>query len=87
VEQQSLLTFPCDYPIKVMARDEPGLRAQLDEIVRRHAADLDETRISERPSAQKHFVGVTYIIRAHNADQIAALFADLKTVPSVLLVL
>lgn len=87
MEQQSLLTFPCDYPIKVMARDEPGLRAQLDEIMRRHATDLDESRTSERPSAQKNFLSVTYIIRAHNAEQIGALFAELKTVPSVLLVL
>jgi len=87
VEQHSLLAFPCDYPIKVMARVGPGLREQLDAIVRRHAADLDGSRISERPSAQQNFVGVTYIIRAHNAEQIAALFADLKTVESVLLVL
>lgn len=87
MEQRSLLVFPCDYPIKVMARLEPGLREQLDVIVRRHAPDLDESRISERPSAQQNFVGVTYIIRALHAEQIAALFAELKSVESVLLVL
>jgi uncharacterized protein len=87
VEQQSLLVFPCDYPIKVMARVGPGLLEQLDGIVRKHAPDLDESRISERPSAQQNFVGVTYIIRAQSADQIAALFEELKTVESVLLVL
>lgn len=87
MEQQSLLVFPCDYPIKVMARVGAGLREQLDVIVRRHAPDLDESRISERPSAQQNFVGVTYIIRAHNSEQIGALFAELKTVESVLLVL
>jgi putative lipoic acid-binding regulatory protein len=84
---KKLLTFPCDYPIKVMARVVPGLRTQLDAIVHRHAGPLESHRISERPSAQQNFIGITYLIHAHSEQQIAALFEDLKQCPAVMLVL
>jgi len=35
------LSFPCDYPIKVMVRVEDGVRSQVDAIVERHAGPLD----------------------------------------------
>jgi len=81
------LTFPCDYPIKVMARTEPGLRTHLDALVERHAGPIDLSTVIERPSAQQNFVGITYVIRAQSAAQINELFEALKLVPAVLLVL
>jgi putative lipoic acid-binding regulatory protein len=81
------LQFPCDYPIKVMARAEAGVRSHLDAIVERYAGPLDLSRVVERPSAQKNFVGVTYVIRAKGPEHIATLFDALKLCPQVLLVL
>lgn len=81
------LEFPCPYPVKVMARVAEGLRPRLDAIVERHAGPLHTVQISERPSAQQNFVGVTYVINAQGAEQIAALFRDLKEAPEVMLVL
>ena len=81
------LTFPCDYPIKVMARAHPALRAHVDAIVERHAGPIDLTTVVERPSAQHHFVGLTYVIRARSEAQITELFQALKQVSEVLLVL
>jgi putative lipoic acid-binding regulatory protein len=86
-EPPERLSFPCDYPIKVMVRAEDGVRAQVDAIVERHAPPLDRTNIVERPSAQRNFLGITYVIRATSAEQIAQLFADLKGCQHVLLVL
>ena len=31
------LEFPCDYPIKVMVRVQPGMRSHVDAIIERHA--------------------------------------------------
>ncbi|HTP39475.1 MAG TPA: DUF493 domain-containing protein [Steroidobacteraceae bacterium] len=86
-DSKPLLVFPCDYPIKVMARVVPELRAQLDAIVARHAGPLEAHRISERPSAQQNFIGLTYLIHAHGERQIAALFEELKQCPAVMLIL
>lgn len=81
------LEFPCDYPIKVMVRAEPGIRSRIDAIVERHAGPLDLSTVTERPSAQHHFLGLTYVIRAGGASQIATLFEALKRCPQVMLVL
>jgi len=81
------LNFPCDYPIKVMVRMQPGVRSHIDAIVERHAGPLDLGTVTERPSAQRRFMGLTYVIRADSQAQIAALFEALKLCPQVVLVL
>jgi hypothetical protein len=81
------VTFPCSYPIKVMARADPGVRQQVDRIVEQHAGPLDPAKVTERPSARNRFVGITYIIEASGEAQIAMLFDALKGCPHVLLVL
>lgn len=81
------LSFPCDYPIKVMVRVEDGVRSRVDAIVERHAGALDLGAVTERPSTQGNFLGITYLIRAVSPEQIAQLFADLKQCPQVMLVL
>jgi uncharacterized protein len=86
-EAPERVNFPCDYPIKVMVRAGAGVRARVDEIVERHAPPLDRSAVVERPSSQKNFLGLTYVIRATSAQQIAELFEGLKGCPQVLLVL
>jgi len=81
------LTFPCSYPIKVVMRAEPGLRVAVDAIFVRHADAAVAAAATTRQSAQGNFSGVTYTIQARDPEQIAALFADLKELPGVLMVL
>jgi uncharacterized protein len=81
------VSFPCAYPIKVMVRAEEGVRTHIDAIIERHAGPLDLAAVTERPSAQRHFIGITYVIEAQSEAHIAQLFAALKLCPQVLLVL
>ncbi len=82
-----LLSFPCDYPIKVMVRAEPGVRSRVDAILESSVGPLDLSVVTERSSSQNRFLGITYVIRATSEAQIAALFEALKLCPQVLLVL
>jgi putative lipoic acid-binding regulatory protein len=70
-----------------MVRAEPDVRLQVDAIMERHAGPLDLSAVSERHSAERHFLGLTYVIHARSEQQIAELFAALKLCPQVLLVL
>jgi putative lipoic acid-binding regulatory protein len=81
------LSFPCSYPVKVMVRAEPNVRTHVDAIMERHAGPIDLSTVSERSSAQRHFLGITYVIHARSEAQIAELFEALKRCPQVLLVL
>jgi uncharacterized protein len=87
VDTPPRLQYPCDYPIKVMARASPELRVTLDAIMARHGGPTALAKVTERPSKQAHYVGVTYVIQAQGEAQIAALFAELKTCPAVLVVI
>ena len=86
-EPPERVTFPCDYPVKVMVRADPGVRSRVDAIVELHAGPVDLSAVTERSSAQNRFIGITYVIRATSEAQIAALFEALKVCPQVLLVL
>jgi putative lipoic acid-binding regulatory protein len=81
------VSFPCDYPVKVMVRAEPGVRSRVDAIVASNAGPVDLSLVTERSSAENPFIGITYVIRATSEAQIATLFAALKLCPQVLLVL
>lgn len=87
VTTPDLLTFPCAYPIKVMMRAGATPRAHVDAVFGRHAGAEVATTATERSSAQGNFQAVTYTIQARDAQHIAALFADLKDIPGVLMVL
>jgi hypothetical protein len=86
-ESNELLTFPTDYPIKVVARRSEGLRARIDHIVTQHAADLDHRLTSERASAQANFISITYTIRATSREQIIQLTAALQASDDVIMLI
>jgi len=81
------IQFPCAYPIKVMVRADPKVREHVDAVLARHAGPQVIESVAERPSGQGNFLGLTYTIEARDEAHIAALFADLKTISGVLMVL
>ncbi len=82
-----LLKFPTSYPIKVVGRRSPQMRANIDAIVREHVPDLDESQITERESNQQHFLSITYTITARSKEQIVALANALKASPDVIMLI
>jgi len=87
METPALLVFPCDYPIKVMMRRGGTVRTEVDAVVALHSEPAVIAGAAERRSTQGNYSGVTYTIRARDEQHIAALFADLKRVAGVLMVL
>jgi len=87
VNEESLLVFPTDYPIKIVGRPSPEFRARIHAIVVRHAPDVDPDRVSERLSANGNFLSVSYTIRALSREQVIALAGDLKACELVMMVL
>jgi putative lipoic acid-binding regulatory protein len=83
--QQELLTFPTDYPIKVVGRPSPEFRARIHAIVVRHVPNVETDRITERLSENGNFVSISYRIVAESREQIVALATDLKAAEGVLM--
>jgi len=81
------ITFPTDYPIKVVARSELKLRAEIDAVFERHFGVLPPGSPLERASGQGNFMALTYLMWVERVEQLAALNAELQGLPGVLFVL
>jgi uncharacterized protein len=81
------ISFPAEYPIKVVARAAPDLRAQLDAAFLRHFGTQAAANVTERPSAKANFVSLTYTVVVQEEAQLRALHEDLKQVEGVVMVL
>jgi uncharacterized protein len=88
IEQQApKIEFPCRYPIKVMGHATDGFERDVVDIVKRHAPAVEEQDVSSRPSAKGNYLSVTIVIEATGQEQLGILFADLKKLAAVKLVL
>jgi putative lipoic acid-binding regulatory protein len=76
--QETLLTFPCRFPIKAMGPAGRGLEAVVIEIVSRHAEGVDETAITVRESRGGKWIAVTLTIEAHSKPQLDAIYQELS---------
>lgn len=82
-----LLAFPCDFPIKVMGRKQPGFAQAVTEIVLKHAPDFQPASIEMRPSRQGTYLSLTCSVRAVSREQLDALYQELCDHPAVVMVL
>ena len=86
-QPESLLTFPCVFPIKVMGRREDGFAQVVTEIVLRHAPDFHPQTIEMRSSKQARYLSLTVPINAKSREQLDALYSELSKHPMVTMVL
>ena len=87
VPDASPLAFPCDFPIKVMGRKQPGFAQAVIDVVLKHAPEFDPATVEMRPSRQGRYLSVTWVIRATSREQLDALYQELCDHPSVVMVL
>ena len=86
-QPESLLTFPCTFPIKVMGRREDGFAQTVTDVVLRHAPDFHPSTIEMRSSKNARYLSLTVTINARSREQLDALYSELSTHPMVVMVL
>ena len=84
---ESLIKFPCDFPIKIMGATHDDFLSTVTEIVHHHAPDFDETNIQTRFSSQGKYLSVTVTIRATSKEQLDNIYLALSSHPLVRIVL
>ena len=80
---ETLLEFPCDFPIKVMGATRDDFAQAILEVVLRHAPDFEAASMEMRPSRAGNYLSVTCTIRATSKPQIDALYLELTAHPYV----
>lgn len=86
-DEQTLIEYPCDFPIKVMGRTAPGFAQSVVAVVSRHAPDFDPASVEMRVSSRSRYLSLTCTIRATSREQLDALYQELCDHPAVVMVL
>lgn len=84
---ESVIDFPCSFPIKMMGRDTPEFRATARALVEKHAGALDDSAIQAAQSRNGNFVSVTITITATSQEQLDAIYEDVSSHEDVLMAL
>ncbi len=81
------IEFPCDYPIKVLGRQNDDFQPLVLEVFERHAPGFDRDTIAVKNSAKGTFCSLTITIVATGKDQLDALHQDLMATGAVQMVI
>lgn len=87
VNKEPHLTFPCDFPIKIMGLANDEFEILVLQIIRNHTPDLGESAIKIRHSKEGTYMSITAIIPAKSQNQLDAIYRDLSAQKQVLMVL
>lgn len=85
--EESPLTFPCEFPVKMMGRDEQAFHEAARAIVARHAPGIDASAFRATHSSKANFVSLTVTITAESQAQLDALYTDLSADEQILVAL
>lgn len=76
-EGETLLEFPCDFPVKAMGLACDELEIAVIEIINRHVDNLAEGALRMKPSKNGKYTAITITITAHSKQQLDAIYMDL----------
>ncbi len=85
--EETLIEFPCDFPIKIMGASRDGLAQAILGVVLRHAPDFDGATMEMRTSKGGNYLSFTCTVRATSKAQLDALYRELSGHPWVKIVL
>ena len=85
--KDSLIEYPCRFPIKVMGAMVDGFADALAEVAREFDPDFDAATMELRPSKGGNYLGVTLTITATSREQLDGIYLRLTSHPMVKIVL
>ena len=80
---ESLIKYPCDFPIKVMGKQVPDMAQVLSELVRGFDPAFDPATVEMRPSKAGNYMGLTLTLYVTSREQLDEMYRTLSTHPLV----
>ena len=87
MSDETLLEFPCDFPIKMMGRDTPEFHDTARELVEKHTGPLDDGAIQSAVSRKGRFVSITVTVNAQSQQQLDDIYREVTDNEDVLMAL
>ncbi len=85
--KQSLIEFPCDFPIKVMGKSHPFFADTILTLLKQFDAGFDKNRMEIRASQGGNYLGLTCTVHATDREHLDNIYRALTSHPMVSVVL
>ncbi len=86
-DTESLLQFPCRFPIKIMGRQADDFEAHVIGLITNYTGSDGALEVTRRPSSNGNFLAVTVTITATSRAQLDQIYRQLSASTQVLMVL
>ena len=87
MSEESVIEFPCAFPIKMMGRDTPEFRVTARELIENHVGPIADEAIKINLSGKGNFVSVTVTVTATSQQQLDDIYRDVSAHDDVLMAL
>ena len=87
MSDESLMEFPCSFPIKLMGRESVEFRQRVKELVEKHTGPIDDAAIQSSLSRNGRFVSVTITVVAKSREQLDNIYRDATAHDDVMMAL
>ena len=85
--EESVMEFPCEFPIKAMGKTTHDFDALVVSIIRKHAPEFTDSTVRTRLSRNGQYISVTVTIQAKSREQLDNIYMDLTANERVLMAL
>ena len=85
--EETLIEFPCDFPIKVMGDMRDDFTDTMISVIQQHVPDFDGTRVAFRASSGGRYLSLTCTVYVTSKPQLDDIYRSLTSHPMVKVVL
>ncbi len=86
-DHESLMEFPCNFPIKIIGINSPTFKTDVEAIARKHYPGTSCQSITSQASEKSNYIAITVTVRALNQASLDALYLELTQHPDIKMVL
>ncbi len=83
----TLMTFPCDFPLKIFGLANVDFEAAALSIIRKHVPSFSDTALTSRPSENGKYMAISVTIHVDSKAQLDSIYQELSSSPNIIMVL
>lgn len=86
-ENESLLKFPCDFPIKIFGLSDSQFESTALNIIQKYIPGFRGTDFKARPSENNKYMALSVTVHVDSKEQLDSIYRELSGSPDILMVL
>ena len=84
---ESLIDFPCEFPIKILGKDNDVFKNTVSQIMAKHHQKYSEISVKKNNSKNKNYIALTWVVNVNNQYELDNIYKDLSKDKNILFVL